>query len=43
MWNLVYADIVLVARNKKVLQDMTATFNRFLTKKKDGVRTNLSI
>lgn len=29
-------DIVLVARNKKVLQDMT--FNKFLTKKKDGIR-----
>lgn len=43
MWNLVYADIVLVARNKKVLQDMTATFNRFLTKKKNGVKSKYII
>lgn len=44
MWNLVYADdIVLVARNKKVLQDMTTTFNRFLTKKRMEYETNLRL
>jgi len=30
IWNLAYADIVLIAKNKEALEDMLVTFGNFL-------------